>query len=516
MDMMARPASTRGPEREGRAPRPRPLWRNDPRLILRFPESFEAYYSDKLGLRDHLLRLHALRSLNVFHTSPTTDVRIGKDNWLFFAGSRSFETHRGLLPFGSGDLADWTATLEARRDFAASIGAAYICAIGPNKETIYPDFLPEGLEPLGPTRLDQLVDWLKARSTVSFLDLRPALRAARSADQPGSYLYFEEGTHWNGRGCLIAAQEFKRAAGEHFPDVAASPLPHWMRTTDAFPESWRTKMYLERPSNRTRDIWIADPSELHAVQTPGGEAVGGRNYAIPGSTLPSVVMFHDSFGPVVLAQLAEHFSTARSREFYALDAAELLADPPDLVLDLFVERGLVETMPQALLPTVKTGVVALNADRGHQAQQRRFEASTDRRLVLDPGTAATACGTTGVMQLESVNDSGGPGLALLRKSGLDSLILPPLGQPRAERDLLLLVEIDSAAVSTAELSFQSQGQSEWPREQQVVLPLSAGQNRYWVPLHHTCRVEHLRLRPGRADGERFVLRRFEMRGVERP
>src|SRR5262245_58909489 len=109
--------------------------------------------------------------------------------------------------------------LESQRDFLARRGIEYVFAIGPNKESIYPEQVPPRYNRVGPTRMDQLVAHLEAHSDFRILDLRPALRRARADDRPDVHLYFELGTHWNGRGARAAAREMQRRLGELFPAV---------------------------------------------------------------------------------------------------------------------------------------------------------------------------------------------------------------------------------------------------------------------------------------------------------
>jgi hypothetical protein len=101
--------------------------------------------------------------------------------------------------------------VEAKRDWLAAHGIPYIFVIPPNKQTIYPEHMPENfLQARGRTRLDQLMAFMQAHSDVTILDLRQPLIEAKSQDP----LYYLTDTHWNSLGALIGYGEIMRAVGQ--------------------------------------------------------------------------------------------------------------------------------------------------------------------------------------------------------------------------------------------------------------------------------------------------------------
>ena len=313
IDMCLRPARARGPEFEGRAARPFPDWRAALRERSNFPRHFDGAFSDALGLRDVLLRWHNWVRLELLHIAPKP-VLLGKQRWMFYTFEHSLQNWRGLYPMDERLLASWQRVIESRRDCARAHGAEYLFVIGPNKESIYPDYLPEGYEPLGPTRLDQLIAWMQAHSDVVPVDLRPALRAARSTDTPEHHLYCEEGSHWQGQGCLAAAQEILRLLAQRFPAIAQVPETPW-QVVSAWPgETWRPKMYLSVPETLKRDDPFVPPDASRAVHIGEDYMAKEQRYEqrVPAPELPGVVMFHDSFGTGLHKPLAERLEIGRA------------------------------------------------------------------------------------------------------------------------------------------------------------------------------------------------------------
>src|SRR5262249_17915244 len=153
-DELARDPAKRSPERnEYRPAAPLPHWPGTPSGWNALPKAFEAWFLDAFGLRDKLIRLHSLGKLFVFGRSPTPKAMLGRDMWLFYAGGREMEVARGQAAFTRSDLESWRRVLEAQRDALRLRGIAYVVAIAPCKESVYPEMLPARFDRIGPTRL---------------------------------------------------------------------------------------------------------------------------------------------------------------------------------------------------------------------------------------------------------------------------------------------------------------------------------------------------------------------------
>jgi hypothetical protein len=76
--------------------------------------------------------------------------------------------------------------------------------LGPDKATIYPEFLPDWAQPAAATATDTLLANVKRGL---YVDTRPALRTAKS--QFSESLYYKTDTHWNSLGAWVAFQAFE-------------------------------------------------------------------------------------------------------------------------------------------------------------------------------------------------------------------------------------------------------------------------------------------------------------------
>src|ERR1700730_9306912 len=140
----------------------------------------ENYVNDRFGLRDELVHLNSLIRFSL-GLSSTKNVVIGKDGWLFYTADKLMEQHTGADIFNPVDLENWVRQMEADRDWLARRGIAFYIVIAPDKNTIYPEKLPD--YPRGAiTRLDQLATRLRS-SDLEFVDPREEILRVKSAGE---------------------------------------------------------------------------------------------------------------------------------------------------------------------------------------------------------------------------------------------------------------------------------------------------------------------------------------------
>ena len=507
VDEIVRTDEARGPrEHEHRNAGQKPAFPSDGLTLYRFPNAYENYFKDTFGLRDVLLRWHSLQSLELFDTSPTTQVLLGKDGWYFYTGNDSVRALRGLVPFREEDLAAWKSGLESRRDWLRAQGIEYLFVLAPNKETVYPDYLPDSLQKLGPTRFEQLSEYMQRNSDLDFLDMRAAFAAARKEDKPGSYLYLEEGTHWNGRGTLVAYRAILGRLARIDPAFEPLPPDQWQLIPFGTPgDTWASNMYIGDLSPQ-RECGLARPqgSARSLPLNPGMEGPFGfgRKFlrGTKDETQPRVLMFHDSFGPYLENLLAEHCSTLECEWTYDFDSNEVLQFKPRVVIDLWVERSLIFRDPRTLGPhAVETPEAAFA-----RAQTVLLQVDPARPTDLEP---------LAQMKVEGASDEHGPYLKLQSQNDADTVLLPALAG-KAQGAALLHVTIDSPRESALDVLYLREGETQYLPRHNFVVALKRGPNDVYLRMPD----EPIsgRLRPRFAAEGPYLLRRFEVRGGTRP
>jgi hypothetical protein len=316
--------------------------------IEAFPRRFEAYYNDHFHFRDVLIQSYNRLKLKILKKSPHRDVLIGKDGWLFYTRDHMLVDFISAEPFGEDALNAQRRFIEAKRDWLASRGIPYFFVVAPNKQSIYPEQMPESYyRSHGPSRLDQFLDHMRHRSEVAIIDLRGDLLEAKSKDQ----VYFRADTHWNEKGAFIAYHSIMDAIRSAINDDRLAPrsIADYQRFAAIRKGGDLAKMLgfagdIEERYDRLEPHFIrcaqeeALPNYMDRDWKPFPAPVA---YTCATASL-RLLMLHDSFGLRVRPFLAENFRKSVFVWQHQLPGdvfkAIVLKEKPDLVVEEVVER----------------------------------------------------------------------------------------------------------------------------------------------------------------------------------
>lgn len=277
----------------------------------RLPATLGAWFDDHFGGRELLVRLNRRLTGWVRHGALSgAPVIEGRDGWLFFTGDRSLEDHQGRLPFTAAELAAWTFVLEEKQRRLSALGIPWLFVIVPNKQSVYPEFLPDWLAGArGDTRADQLVRHLTRHTGVPVLDLRPGLLQYKESGP----LYRRHDTHWNQRGADAGRQLLLATLARIAPDLALA---------EAGTGPWREREVrggdLARMLGRTQAREVVPRRRSGMARCRSDAAAGDRRATGAGSTItddctnhgPVALVFRDSFMIALRPLLTPHFRRA--------------------------------------------------------------------------------------------------------------------------------------------------------------------------------------------------------------
>ena len=105
--------------------------------------------------------------------------------------------------------------LESSQAWAESHDMKFYIVIAPNKNTVYPDYMPEGYKMASYRRYDQFVDLIND-SGITAVDLRDAMSQSVQAN-PQMNLYYKYDTHWNNHAGYIAYETTMNMIRKDFP-----------------------------------------------------------------------------------------------------------------------------------------------------------------------------------------------------------------------------------------------------------------------------------------------------------
>jgi hypothetical protein len=282
--------------------------------------------------------------------TSTSGVTLGSNGWLYLASDSAVRSYRAARPFTPEQLEAYRQLLEARRDWMASQGIPYLVVILPNKDTIYPEFVPAALNKVhSRSRLDQLLVYMKDHSSVSILDVRNDLRRARQVER----IYDVTDSHWNLRGGYVAYERIMQALKQWFPQAEALPRSEFRDVVVSGPGGDLARMLGIADRLPEERQTLVPRSGWHFQHTDEPFSIAAR-CAYPELTfaterldakLPRAVLFRDSFAAQLIPFLAEHFQRILCIWDKDFDRALVEHEHPGVVIQEIVERALEQPLP---------------------------------------------------------------------------------------------------------------------------------------------------------------------------
>ena len=283
------------------------------------------YAGDNFYLRQEMITAWSALNAKGLRSSITEDVVLGMDGWLYFADT--LPDYVGLQPMTDREIFSAARNLRLMAEYCESQGARFLFTLAPNKNSLYPEHMPNLTLPSTrkPRDAKRLAEELE-RQGVDYLDCFALFRGQEET------LYFKTDSHWNGKGAALAADAVNKALG-------------------------RSSGYFDGPFTREE----VHKGDLYDMLYPAGEGLEADpvysgeltiEYDVPirsaenltimthGGGEGSLVMFRDSFGNNLYPYLADSFGAALfSRSMpYRLD---LVAQrEADYVAAELVERNL--------------------------------------------------------------------------------------------------------------------------------------------------------------------------------
>lgn len=319
-----------------------------------FVRGLEDYFSDHFGFRKRLVRMNNHWKAQLFHDPWTRNVLTGRDGWLFFCGEGMMRNYTGENVLREQDLESWRRLLEMRRDWLRTRGIKYLFVIPPDKHSVYPEYLPDWLKDSGATsKVQHLVDYLKAHSTVEVLDLRPALVEAKQQ----RVTYLKTDTHWNQFGGFVAYRALMQALARQMPGLEPLPLDTYDWKPKPSPAGDLNRLKNTTDSaiepQRLEAIPLKPLAELEKVYDPVRLPQKGIKDIWPFFTLNTnacgrAMVFHDSFACSWYLLLGQHFKDVFYIWQYEWNRQLIEREKPDVVIDEMLERYVNQQDPAVL------------------------------------------------------------------------------------------------------------------------------------------------------------------------
>jgi len=289
-----------------------------------FTKNFDSYVNDNFGLRKLFISINNAVKVDTFQIPQISDVIIGKNKWLFYKDA--VNDSNGTTQLNDFLLQALYENIQKQNDWLTQRGIYYLIVIAPNKESIYPEYIPDiYTKGQRQSRTDQILEYLQSQhSKVPILDLRkPILEAKAAYPYP---LYWQTDTHWNEYGAFIGYYSIIEQLSAVFPDL--KPISKSEFTISEIP--------ILRPGDLSNMLSMqdkfADTKSIKASLNSNGNSDSGK--------VGTAVVFGDSFYDALDPYLSNYFSEIIAPERSHNFDYNWITGNPEVVINLVVERRL--------------------------------------------------------------------------------------------------------------------------------------------------------------------------------
>ena len=261
------------------------------------------------------------------------DTILVNGDWIVYTGDYSIPDYQHSDLYTEEELQKVYRTLDYLEEYLSSKGKTLLVVFPPNKNTIYPEYVPDEIPVLNDiSRLDQVIDYQKEHDGVDILNLRPALLKGKQERRN----YFTDDSHWNFYGSYAGYQEIIRALQETYPDLIEYSIDDFDKVDDVRIGDLSTISGL----NLSEEYEDFSPKEDLASNFKLIQDIPNTIYKNIDSELPQLLVYHDSFGGMFYPFFPLNFSrtTFISRFDQELTLETIEEVDPDIVIIEFTER----------------------------------------------------------------------------------------------------------------------------------------------------------------------------------
>lgn len=179
-----------------------------------YMKAFDEYFNDNFGFKSLFVRLANYTDYYIFRKSNNSEVIIGKNDYLYYSRTKNDYDRITLSQDKIELIAD---NLKCVQEELKAKNIEFLFIVGPNKSTIYPEYMPGPGKKSGLSNYDKLLIELKKRN-VNYLDLTHLLLKNKESYS----MYYKRDTHWNMvAGVLVAQEVLERLNSEGKPRIVS-------------------------------------------------------------------------------------------------------------------------------------------------------------------------------------------------------------------------------------------------------------------------------------------------------
>ncbi|MCI5162078.1 MAG: hypothetical protein D3917_08655 [Candidatus Electrothrix sp. AX5] len=463
-------------------------------------KKFESYYSDHFGERDFFIKYYKLIKYKI-GDSPSNDVTIGKDGWLFLGsikkGYKKYKDpigdFRGKNLYSQAELKKFAEYMIRLNAWLQERNIKYVFIIAPNKHTIYFDKLPAYINKVNKqTATDQLVNYLDEHTDVSVIDLRDKLLDEKEKQE----VYYKKGTHWNHYGANIAQYEIMRKINRFFPEEI-HPKKHKVIVTSGKGGDQGLLNFIGIPKNKEINPKPLFEETCDPVRYPKRIKIRETHTLVCENKKIKAVIFRDSF----MRALQPYFARNFKRSTYIVEKLNypslikyIELEEPDIIIEEWVERS---------LPFVPESPHEFN----YYIYKELFVGSNEV-VFLDEFNRLRFT----QVRVEPQNNRD---KSIKLKSTKTPIVRFPLINFKKEHHYMMHLEIWSSVNSKLKLYYSDRNTKGHPfsGNRTVTMYIRSGDNDLYIPIYYSRLGKYLRLDPISGAGE-VIIKTMEIKDVE--
>lgn len=291
----------------------------DGKLNDYFLNDAATWLSDHFFGRQELISVHNKTVSTVFATSSSDDVILGTDGWLYY--EPTLGDYTGTAVATDRELFMAANNLALMQEYCESQGRVFAFVIAPNKNSLYPEHMPDYGAVSSQTNAQALHSKLDEMG-VAYIDLFAVF------GEQEEVLYFAHDSHWNSKGAALGADSINAAFGVqsnyfggdfsqreyHLGDLYEMLYPSFKDTEEN--PVYGGELAFEFTGKATK-------ADSITLETSSGKA-------------GNLLCYRDSFGNLLYPYLADSYGTCRFSRSVSYD----LTQDGDYVLIELVERNI--------------------------------------------------------------------------------------------------------------------------------------------------------------------------------
>ncbi|MBO4326619.1 MAG: hypothetical protein J5950_05055 [Clostridia bacterium] len=150
----------------------------------------------------------------------------GRRDWLFYSGNNSEGYYRGTNLLSDAEMEAWKNTFEQLDRVCKAKGIDLVVLVAPNKEQMYPEYMPSYQIVSQTKRQDAMLEYMSANSTVRYLYPKSELSTTKIFYD----VFYKQDTHWNAMGGFTGVMAVYRALGLQTTNVFELNVKQTSRT----------------------------------------------------------------------------------------------------------------------------------------------------------------------------------------------------------------------------------------------------------------------------------------------